>query len=150
MQIYSWSQDLEVGNELIDRQHRELFSRLERLAQALLMDRGKSEIPELLDFLSMYVGVHFGDEEQLMRAHDYPGYDEQKASHLIFRSEVQRWQQRDVTSALTVEVIDKTSRLFRGHIKIMDKKLALFLKGSKEIGTAKHAGRGLHTATPNS
>ncbi len=131
MQVYSWSPDLEVGNELIDRQHQELFSRLERVAQALLEDRGRSEIPGLLEFLTTYVGVHFAEEEQLMLAHRYPGYDEQKDSHLYFAKDMEGWKTKEVTSALTAEVIDKTSLLFRGHVKILDKKLGLFLRSLK-------------------
>ncbi|MEW6350334.1 MAG: hemerythrin family protein [Thermodesulfobacteriota bacterium] len=131
MTMYGWSTDLELGNELIDTQHKELFSRLEKLAQAVLADRGGSEIPGLVEFLATYVQTHLRDEERLMLTHNYPGYEKQKAAHAVFSSDVESWKNKEVNPALTVEVIDKSGNYFRDHVKQLDKELAAFLKSRK-------------------
>jgi hemerythrin len=61
-----WTENLSVGVELIDTQHRELIHRFSSLIDACQEHRAKDKITELLAFLDDYVVFHFGEEQQLM------------------------------------------------------------------------------------
>jgi hemerythrin-like metal-binding protein len=66
-----WRADYASGNELLDMQHRQLFTAINGLIDA---KRAKSSRKvELLDELIMHVLQHFQDEEELLRG---CGYDE--------------------------------------------------------------------------
>lgn len=75
-----WTQELSVGVDEIDAQHRELFRRAAGLLEGLR--RGEpAEIAGLVDFLHAYAVEHFGAEEHFMRTTRYPGYVRHKAEH---------------------------------------------------------------------
>jgi hemerythrin len=75
-----WTEDLSVGVDEIDEQHRELFRRAGRVLDGL--KRGEpEEIGGLVDFLHEYAVTHFGAEEEFMRKSRYPGYVRHKAEH---------------------------------------------------------------------
>ncbi len=62
-----WSEDAYgTGVPEIDRQHQELFARVNRLNDACQAFQGAEEIGELIGFLSTYVDEHFSCEERLM------------------------------------------------------------------------------------
>lgn len=88
MAIY-WTRDLEIGVESIDRQHRELFERIDALITACQAGRCQDEVGGLLGFLQDYVQVHFGEEEALMGYSDYPELDEHAAEHAGFSLHLQ-------------------------------------------------------------
>jgi len=79
-----WSDDLTVGIEEIDSQHRALFQQLEKLLDACVSGREREEVVTMLDFLDRYVVTHFATEEGLQREHGYPGYDSHRAEHALF------------------------------------------------------------------
>lgn len=75
-----WRAALAVGHPELDRQHRELFARAQRLVDALA--RGdRAEVERQLEFLGGYVLEHFTAEEQVMSASGYPGRGVHKAEH---------------------------------------------------------------------
>ncbi len=76
-----WSEKLAVGIASIDRQHRELFKRINNLVLAIKQHRCKAEIDGTLKFLDDYARVHFAEEEKHMRETAYPGIEEQRAQH---------------------------------------------------------------------
>ncbi|MEW6721615.1 MAG: bacteriohemerythrin [Thermodesulfobacteriota bacterium] len=81
--MYDWTEDLSVGVETIDSQHREIFrvfNTLLRGAEAA----SPSEAPWVLGFLEDYVVNHFGLEELYMRRYSYPGYLQHKNEHVSF------------------------------------------------------------------
>lgn len=60
-----WRDDLKTGIDLIDRQHRELFRRLNLFLDACDAGKGEQEVVGLLQFLDDYIAEHFADEERL-------------------------------------------------------------------------------------
>lgn len=83
-----WSENLSVGVELIDSQHRELISRVNDFFAASKAQKGPGEVMKILDFLSGYVVTHFADEEALQVQHVYPGYQAHHKLHQDFVKEV--------------------------------------------------------------
>lgn len=75
-----WSPALELGHDVIDRQHQELFRRFESLVEALARGE-RAEVEPLFEFLGSYVVEHFADEERLMAETGFPGLNVHKAAH---------------------------------------------------------------------
>ena len=81
MAIFSWNSSWETGNALIDDQHRELLSRFEALANALLQGTSEEEYQRLCGFMADYAETHFLAEEALMARLSYPRLAHHKAIH---------------------------------------------------------------------
>ena len=127
-----WTSDLAVHVPLIDEQHKELYSRMNGLCNAIMEGKGRNEVGSFVRYLSEYTTFHFDDEEALMREHAYPGYDAQRAAHRIFKERVQKMTaQADsdtVASDLVVTVVNEMKDWFSNHIRTLDKRLGEFLK----------------------
>jgi len=79
-----WNESLAIGVDQIDNQHRELFSRFDRLLKACREGQGREELNRLLEFLSDYVQEHFSAEEEFMRSSGYAELDEHLGEHEVF------------------------------------------------------------------
>lgn len=84
----SWREDLAIGNQRIDEQHRELLERFDALLAACRRGEGRGELIRLLDFLDEYVVKHFGDEEALQRESGFPDFQSHQLQHLGFTKRV--------------------------------------------------------------
>lgn len=69
--LFYWSEDLSVGIQEIDEQHKELVPLLNRLRDAVVAHHGYAACSEILDQLAQYTRVHFIVEESLMRILHY-------------------------------------------------------------------------------
>lgn len=127
MEIISWTPELSTHNETIDEQHKELFNRFNEVGEAIWAGKGRDEIGSLIGFLSEYVDKHFNDEEKLMVAHEFTGYEAQRAAHRDFVNHVAEMKSKfdsgEVTSELVVEVVTKLGDWFKTHIRTMDAQL---------------------------
>lgn len=88
MAIY-WTKELEIGVAPIDRQHRELFERIDDLISACQAGRCQDEVTGLMTFLKDYVQIHFAEEEELMRLSGYPELAEHARKHADFSDHLQ-------------------------------------------------------------
>ncbi|MBF0344464.1 MAG: hemerythrin family protein [Nitrospirae bacterium] len=69
---FKWTEELSVGVETIDNQHKELITIVDNLIRAIVNGRGKDEIEKVISFLKQYVETHFSMEEKLMERIRYP------------------------------------------------------------------------------
>lgn len=79
-----WTEDLTVGVEKIDEQHKELFRRIEALVKSVKAKECKYQIGPTFKFLDDYIVTHFGDEEKIMQDSAYPKFEAHKALHEKF------------------------------------------------------------------
>jgi hemerythrin len=132
---YDWSQDLSIGIEQIDNQHKELFQRIASLRWALRNGQGRTELLKTIEFLKEYVDVHFNAEEDLMRRHNYHGILEQTKEHEAFRKDFSDFTEKlltmenqgEFTAFLGIEFERRLSGWLVDHIGKVDKKLGVFL-----------------------
>ncbi len=127
-----WTDDLAVGIELIDNQHKELFKAVNDLTEAMWDGRGREQAQKLMVFLGDYVVLHFGAEESLMVKKNFQRYKEHKQLHDKFVEEFVRFkatfESGESDANFTVKVLDETCDWLRNHIKKMDKELGVFLR----------------------
>ena len=76
-----WSDDLSVGVEQIDEQHKKLVSLVNEMHEAITERRASEAAMEVLDQLILYTQTHFQMEEALMDLLEYEGFEEHKARH---------------------------------------------------------------------
>lgn len=130
----SWTDDLAVGVESIDEQHREFIRRVNSLFAATLRGEGKREVIRELDFLMTYATHHFADEEAAMRAGAYPEYEQHKALHDGFIAQLATLREgvghEDVSSALVVRVNAQVAEWIVQHILRMDRRIGEHLRSA--------------------
>jgi hemerythrin len=127
-----WAQDLSVGVEEIDSQHKELFDRINNLDSAMRQGTAKEEVVRLIEFLGKYVIIHFGAEEKYMIDYNYTGYALHKTKHEWFKKEFSDIRINLDAEGITPDVIMRSNNLlitwFSNHIRSIDMILGSFLK----------------------
>ena len=127
-----WRNDLATGIDKIDKQHKELFSRINLLFEACGKGKAKEEVKETLNFLQDYVVVHFGTEEDFMSKYSYPDISEHKAKHKAFVADFLILKNQFETQGANLTLITRTNKVVVDwliqHIGNVDKKLGAFLK----------------------
>ncbi len=130
-----WSDDLRIGVEEIDRQHEELFGRIDNLLSVIRQGRGREEVAALITFLEGYMVMHFGVEEKYMEDYDYPDFMSHRARHARFSQEFSAIKARFDSEGATVELVMRMSTFLTdwwiNHIRTVDKMMGVFL--SKKI-----------------
>ena len=79
--LITWSDELSVGIQEIDEQHKILVDLLNNLYRAIHEHHGNEATITTLNDLIEYTRIHFAVEESLMRVLDYPDYEEHKRHH---------------------------------------------------------------------
>ena len=128
---YQLTKDLETGNALIDREHRELIDAINALLDSCSKGQGRNELEKTAQFLQNYTSKHFSDEEQLQRQNNYPDYVQHKRYHEAFKKTVADIVSRLSVNGPTVALVGEINSALAGwlinHIKKEDKKLAAYL-----------------------
>ncbi len=137
MSILKWTEDLAVGNSLIDEDHQNLFDLLERLHQDMSTGQINQETQSIVDSLRDYTESHFSREEEFMRKINYPHYATHKAEHDRFVSEVCALQSRIARGARTAQLdIDQMlATWLREHVLVRDMALAAAIRGETHATT---------------
>jgi hemerythrin len=127
-----WRQDLEIGIDVIDNQHKALVESMNKLLEACAAGRAKEEVEKTLAFLSDYVVTHFEYEQEYQKKHGYPRYEEHLKLHQFFLQEVQelkdRFEKEGATLHFTVSFNKKIVDWFINHIGKADRDYAMYVK----------------------
>ena len=81
MPLMQWTEELSVGVESLDDDHRQLFAMVNGLFDAIEGGTGGELLGALFDALVDYTRDHFTREEALMAARHYPGLAAHRAEH---------------------------------------------------------------------
>lgn len=82
--IVPWGASFEIGDPIIDAQHKELFERTNDLIDAMGKSTDPKQLDRIISFLSDYVVEHFATEERRMEEAGYPFIKVQKEQHRRF------------------------------------------------------------------
>ena len=130
-----WTEDLAVGVETIDGQHRDLFDAAASLIEEAGRGGGTGEAAKTVVFLEEYVLNHFALEELYMKRLYYPAFPSHKAEHTAFISDFYDLREvidRDgATPELAVRLADWIGGWLVEHIGRQDRALGAFLKKSR-------------------
>lgn len=122
----SWREDLAIGVEQIDNQHKELMARFDLLLTACREGKGGDELRHLVTFLNDYVISHFRDEEALQRKIGFPQYESHRHEHEEFILRLRNLKQRiDSDGEILVDHVLDTNKLLLDwlikHISVKDR-----------------------------
>jgi hemerythrin len=85
MSIYfEWTKDMSVGERHIDDQHKKLLSQINKIIYSMAFGATSKEVTDAIIFFNDYVDEHFTYEEEYMKEHEYPYFDEHKRTHKEF------------------------------------------------------------------
>ena len=133
--LVEWNDELSVGLEEIDSQHKMLVQLLNSLHEAIVTGKDDKQIARTLHELRQYTVIHFAVEESLMRIFDYPDYENHRHHHQELTKQVVDLQRKLKTGEekLSMEVLHFLRHWLTYHIQGDDKKYAPFLlsKGLK-------------------
>lgn len=132
MSKLQWQDDLSVGIELIDRQHKQWIEHFNKAAEAVAAHQGAMHASKTLGFLVDYTETHFSTEEKHMTASNYGGLDEHKAKHdelrAILTDLVQEFEEEGVNQRLAEAIDTFLGNWLVKHIQDVDKKFGEFVK----------------------
>jgi len=124
MKSLDWIPALELGDELLDSQHKHLFELYNRV---LLVDGGHPNRQKLFLDLLDYVDTHFADEERLMESIGYPELEFHKGLH---RQLVERVM--FLKNSPDWEVLDFFQEWLFRHIMAQDHKIKVFMTSNRK------------------
>lgn len=126
-----WSDDLSVGVEKIDEQHKALFDAVDNLYEACKAGKGRQNLEEMLNFLQNYATTHFRDEEKIQAESVYPDFQRHKELHRQFVEEFlalrKKVDDEGVTIVAVSNVYSFVSNWLIRHIKLEDHKIGEFI-----------------------
>jgi len=126
-----WLESYSVGVPSIDDQHKQLIEINNKLFHAIMKERGRSVVMEVLGELAEYATDHFSHEENLLTEY---GFDpallsEHTAEHRSLTEQVQGYiQDAEQWSSLDLVVYDFLRDWTTNHLKETDSKYANFLQ----------------------
>ncbi|MEW5786380.1 MAG: bacteriohemerythrin [Pseudomonadota bacterium] len=132
--LFPWTEDLSVGIDEIDRQHRQLVDILNHLFIAVVQRRSDQVVSETLDALLDYAQNHFHLEEELMRKAGFRGesFDQHVCAHHAFMAKVDGIARKSLLENKTVafELMSFLKHWLREHIRVTDKAYAHTLQAA--------------------
>ncbi len=132
-----WSPKISTGIDWQDRQHKELFHRINSLLDAMTVGLGKEEVQRLFSFLDEYIVIHFDAEEQAMHKYDYPDMLSHLEEHTHFIDDVatlkEEAREDSVTTTHIIKVQSRVVDWLMNHICTVDKKLGKFIKDPQKV-----------------
>lgn len=129
---YEFTKDLETGNAVIDREHRELLKSVNQLLDACARGQGRAAIEPTLKFLLDYVERHFAHEEELQSANRYPNMAVHRQFHREYTRTLKKIAGEIPAEGPTVKNLGDLNRHIAKlvtHIRTEDKRLGAFLQG---------------------
>ena len=132
VQEIEWTEDLLIGDALIDEQHKQLIEHLNNLTRAITHQLGPERVAETLGFLMDYTDTHFASEEEHMAEQAYPGLEVQKELHAKFRDILDDMERDFREEGATPELAEAIDTLLANwllkHIRGVDAEFGAFLK----------------------
>lgn len=126
-----WTEDLSVGVELIDTQHKSLISAVNDLFDACSKGLGRKKIADTLDFMQKYVATHFRDEEKLQRETGYPEYTNHVKLHAEFEKQVAEYSKKLNAEGANIAIVASFNSFVSNwliyHISREDKKIGEYI-----------------------
>jgi len=89
MKKLEWTDNLNTGIQVIDRQHRRLVALINRLNYAHTGGASKDELGRVIDELLDYTQTHFAFEEAMLEDVSYATLTKHKAEHAQFIRQVE-------------------------------------------------------------
>lgn len=123
----TWKDSFSIGIPTIDKQHRELCDQVDKLFDACSRGKGADEVLKVLNFLASYTVKHFADEEAFQLKIKYPKFQQHKAKHTEFLSQVTKLKKEATENGVNITMVIKINQTISAwlvdHIRATDSDL---------------------------
>lgn len=130
-----WKDSFKIGIDEIDNQHRELFTRLDKLESALRSGKGSEVVISTFHFLDNYVRLHFRAEEELQKLYLYPHREMHAAEHAAFRKRLKQLESTlavdDPSEQLAAHINTFLTQWLITHVTSLDKDMSGHFNGAR-------------------
>ena len=128
---FEWTEDISVGNEIIDGQHKRLLDQINKILDEIFSGVDHEKVKEAIQFLDKYIQEHFTYEETYMTNINYPHLIEHKNLHHEFIQKYYKFKE-DFNTGINKELLMEEVESYIGlwwvnHIGKEDKKYQLYL-----------------------
>jgi hemerythrin-like metal-binding protein len=134
--MFEWKDEYLVGVTAIDQQHKRLFEVAGRFHDAIVANKGKDVLEELLFTLVRDTENHYLLEERLMMDVGFPGRQQHAADHKALREELLTFQKRfGDGETVTIQVLQFLSRWLTGHTSPRDRGFGEYYRTSRSTSS---------------
>ena len=134
MTVFEWKKEYELGIEIIDAQHRELFRKIDQLNIAIYDGRGRDELRHLIKYLKVYIEEHFTYEENALARTAYPDLAAHKQQHMLFVDYFKELdheiKSRGADNFLAIQVEKDIRAWWEDHELVYDREYVPYLAGA--------------------
>jgi len=131
---FQWNTFMATGVPAIDKQHKDIFQRINEFINAIMNESEHENIETLLNFLKAHATTMFTDEEKLLQEKKYPDFIVHKAQHDYFiraLDALKRDFEAGVSSdKLTADVHQRVCNWLTIHLSKTDMQWVNFLKAN--------------------
>jgi hemerythrin len=135
MEKIQWQNNLSVGIDLIDNQHKQWISHYNDIVESITSQQNKTQVAKTLGFLIDYTEVHFKTEEKHMTESNYPELSNHKQHHDGLRATlanlVREFEEEGATTQLSEAIDTFLGHWLIRHIQEVDIKFGTFVKDKK-------------------
>lgn len=131
---FDWSPSFEIGIDILDNQHKHLFSIARDIEQLLITKCATADDKYLLSILCDirdYITYHFYEEEKIMLENNCPDYTSHKQAHDACKQYINSIDYGKLCASPEQELLKIRDHLvfwFFEHILSVDKKLSIYAK----------------------
>jgi hemerythrin len=137
MEKIRWQNNLSVGIDLIDNQHKQWIAHYNDIVESITSQQNKTQVSKTLGFLIDYTEVHFSTEEKHMTASNYPELQVHKGHHDGLRATlanlVREFEEEGATTQLSEAIDTFLGHWLIRHIQEVDIKFGAFVKEKKIV-----------------
>lgn len=136
MPLIEWSDELSVGIDSIDEQHKKLVNMINALNDAMLTGSSNELLGKIFTGLAAYTQKHFTYEENMFAEYGYSNSEEHKRQHKELIAQVVELKERFMENpqgTISADLMLFLKRWLTNHIMRTDKEYTEFLlsKGVK-------------------
>jgi len=132
-----WNDSLITGIRELDRYNKDFYLRLNSLIDAANRGKGQTELPNMMDFLEMYVNKYLPLQEEYMKNYGYIKHMQHCSVHNLFRQSFKVLNiefKRGSTSSLLVLKINKLLiNWLISHINTEDVEFTTFIRSVMSV-----------------
>lgn len=129
MPIVQWNENLSVGVDAMDMQHKKLIDLINKLFDAMKSGQGKQMLKSVLTELVSYTRVHLSAEEKFLQDHNYPKLAEHKEMHQRLLAKVKEFCDKFNSGDLgiSISLCDFLQKWLKSHICNVDRQYGLYI-----------------------
>lgn len=121
-----WSENLELGIEIVDKQHRDIFEQINKLISSFDEGKEQEQAYEILCFIEEYVNKHFRAEEFYLEKYEYKDFVPHVEMHRAFSKQLDYYKLSNRKAGMTrkaaLEMDEFLTQWWNNHILKVDSK----------------------------